>query len=273
MSTVRRTASPRELRRLTIDRWRAEGSQGARITPHRALLSHRFPIRRMRSILILPVAYTLAIILFHREIVLLWSQVIRWSIELTDTYAQLGWTRTLGGLRLPMDMVWLDMSAGAPSPAQWWTCAAVTLFLALLSLGLPSRMLPIAYVLRVHAIVIAVSLLYFVLMPNSFTYSLSDHICMLLVMFLLLALLIPWIFALTYSVLGVTLANKALLTFLGVFFLLLFAPLHAFSHALVLHHGSLLYQPLLFLLMGVFPPLMAMVAFYSWAMTWPRGAA
>jgi hypothetical protein len=147
------------------------------------------------------------------------------------------------------------------------------LFLALLSLGLPSRMLPIAYVLRVHAIVIAVSLLYFVLMPNSFTYSLSDHICMLLVMFLLLALLIPWIFALTYSVLGVTLANKALLTFLGVFFLLLFAPLHAFSHALVLHHGSLLYQPVLFLLMGVFPPLMAMVAFYSWAMTWPRGAA
>ena len=204
---------------------------------------------------------------------LLWRAVIEGAIRFTETPAQLGWTHTLGGLRLYTNMVWLDMDAGAPSPGQWWTCAALTFSAAMISLRLPARLLPIAYVLRVHAIVVAASLVYFNLMPNSFTYSLSDHIAMLLLMVFVLAMLIPWVFAATYNILGFSFSQKFCLSVLGMGFLVLFAPLQAFSHALILHYGSLLYQPMLFLLMGMFPPMMAMVALYSWAMTWRRDPA
>jgi hypothetical protein len=271
MTARRKPTPPRELRRRMVARWRTEGSQGQTIGLHRSMLRHVFPYRRLLSVLLLPLLLTLTILLVHRSIFTGWNAIFSWAIQLTESPAQLSWTRSLGGLRLGVDFIWLEMDAGAPSQLQWWGCALTTLVLSLVSLMLPMRWLPVAYLLRMYAVVIAASLLYFSWMPNSFTHSLPDHVATLLLLILLLALLAPWVFALTFNILGFSLAQKTLLSVLGVGFLLLFAPLHAFSHALLLHHGSLLYQPMLFLLLGVFPPMMVLVALYAWAMTWRHG--
>lgn len=269
----RQSTSPRELRRRMTERWRTEGAQGETITLHRALRRHVFPFRRLISVLLLPVILTALMLLQYRAILSLWRSMLGWAVALTETTAQLGWTQTLGGLRLGIDLIWLDIDAGAPSPLQWWGCAISAAALAIGSLLLPSRWLPVAFVIRMYALVLAASLVYFAWMPNAFTHSLADHVATLLLLTLILAMLTPWLLALTFNILDFSIVQKALLSTLAVGFLLLFAPLHAFSHALLLHHGSLLYQPMLFLLFGMFPSMMVLVALYSWAMTWPRARA
>jgi hypothetical protein len=155
---------------------------------------------------------------------------------------------------------------------QWWIGFGVTAALAITSFVLPVPWIPLAYGLRLLAIVMASSLAYFQIMPASFPYSIADHVGALLVGWLLLAVTTPMIYGLTYNVLGFKPISRYLLLGIALGFMLITAPLLSLAHTIILLHGSLLYQPVLFLFFGLFPGLTAMIAFYSWAMTWEPDA-
>lgn len=266
----RSSNSAQALRRRVVARWRAEGSRGQTISRHRALIRHDFPYQRLAGVLLPPTVLSLLLVWAQPLIVGFWSRIMHWAIDFTGVAASVMLTSSVSGVPLGVHLIWLEMDAGAPSPWQWWGAAALAFGLALASLRLPSRMLPIAYVARIYAVVIVVSLAFFAVVPARFTYSLADHVAMLLLMMLLLAAVAPWVLSLTYNILDFRARDKVLLSLMAVVFLVVTAPLQAFSHALVLHYGSLLYQPMLFLLLGIFPPLVGLVGLYSWAMTWPR---
>jgi hypothetical protein len=86
-----------------------------------------------------------------------------------------------------------------------------------------------------------------------------------------LLLVAPALLALYLYPLDLPLGAKLAITSVMVGFVVVFAPLQSLSHAWLLHHGTLLYMPLLFMAFGLLLPIIAIVALYAWAMTWTPG--
>lgn len=255
-------------RRRKVARLARVGIDGERLELHRALARRNPPQYWLLATFGVPLLLSALLLWATPGVLELWHQLIAQLVPWLDLKGTLGVTRQMGGVTLPVEITWLDLEVGAPTSTQWWSGFALTAGLCTLSFVLPGRWLPLAYGLRLIAIVMTSSLAYFALTPASFPYSSADHISALLSSWLVMAVLIPLIYGLTYNVLGFSHRSRILLVLLCVGFMLIAAPLLCMAHAVVLWHGSLLFQPVLFLLFGLFPGLTAMVAFYSWAMTW-----
>ncbi len=261
-------AASRVARRRKIAVLSRRGGDGKLLALHRALARRNLPKGWLATTLGIPVLLSLGMLLASAPILSLWSDLLAWLNQVLQLNASLSASQYLGGVRVPVDIPWFDLPIGAPTSAQWWVGFGVTAAMALISFVLPVPWVPLAYGLRLLAIVMASSLAYFQVMPANFPYSVADHVGALLIGWLLLAVTTPLIYGLTYNVLGFKPMSRYTLLAMALGFMLITAPLLCLAHVIVLSYGSLLYQPVLFLFFGLFPGLTAMIAFYSWAMTW-----
>jgi hypothetical protein len=112
----------------------------------------------------------------------------------------------------------------------------------------------------------------FALYPAWFQHSLPEyhHTCLETV--LILTFLVPWIHSITFNILNKPIVEKILLTAISMAYLLLEAPLHYFLAAVVMHYGSLMFMPMLFILFSLMLNVMMLIAFYAWAMSWEFGS-
>jgi hypothetical protein len=261
-------AALRLARRRKIAVLSRRGGDGKMLALHRALARRDLPKGWFTTTLGIPVLLSIGVLLASMLILSLWTDLLGWLNQLLHLNASLSASQYLGGVRVPVDIPWFELPIGAPTNLQWWIGFAFTAVLALVSFVLPVPWVPLAYGLRLLAIVMASSLAYFQIMPANFPYSVADHVGALLIGWLLLAVTTPMIYGLTYNVLGFKPISRYALLTMALGFMLITAPLLCIAHVIVLSHGSLLYQPVLFLFFGLFPGLTAMIAFYSWAMTW-----
>jgi hypothetical protein len=81
-------------------------------------------------------------------------------------------------------------------------------------------------------------------------------------------LVIPVLLALTFYVIDVGVLRKIVLTVVMLGHLLVFVPLQYAVHAWLVVHGTLLLLPVLFLLFGLLPEVMVLIALYGWGMSW-----
>ncbi|WP_337883339.1 hypothetical protein [Chromobacterium haemolyticum] len=244
---------------------RHTGHGGELISLHRAMRTESFQRLRWLEILGIPLLFNLLLLAFLPQTLALWRLVTQWSIEVTGVPAQLSSLEILNGQIPGLLLPWLDLPASVPSFWQWWGNGLAGLLLSFL---ISPENMPMRYLLRLFVIIHGCSCVYFALLPAAFNHSLPEYHSSCLTFVLTLLFLMPWVHALTFHVLEKPLWHKFALTGVSLAYLLLEAPLHYFAAALVLHYGSLLFMPLLFILGSLMMEVMMMIALYAWAMSW-----
>jgi hypothetical protein len=165
------------------------------------------------------------------------------------------------------DIPYLRMEPVPPSAEIWWLTLAVTLALFAATFFLPSRLIPIIYLLRGIMLVPATALLFFAFLPARFPHTPDSYMQGLVTAGTALISIVPLLFGLTYYIFDFGLLKKAFLTAITMVHLALFLPLQVLLQALFLQK-TVLFMPVLYIIFGMPVNILIIIAFYSWGMTW-----
>ena len=164
---------------------------------------------------------------------------------------------------------YFNVAAAPPGLTTWWITLVVTVVIVAASFALSDDFLPLAYALRVAALVQATALAFFRIVPERFPYDLQHYISSMMLSGLAMLLVVPVMLGLTFYVIDVGLARKIGLTAAMLGHLLVFIPLQYALQSYIVAHASLLLLPVLFMLFGLLPEVMILIALYGWGMSWP----
>jgi hypothetical protein len=247
---------------------RFSGFSGHLIQTHRALRRLPFPPARWMDVLLVPAIIFFCTLLAWPWIAQLWSVIIRfWAGGLGSEVLLKADKTSFPGIR---SVPYAYVQAALPDPLQWWAGMLITLTLLFGSILLPTRMLPIAYALRVIGMIQLASQLYFYFWAAEFPYQSASSISALTQASMVLILLTPWIYGLLYNIFDIGTSRKILLSLIAVAYLIVLTPFQYTFAAWVMLQYSLLWHPVIYLLGSSLLQFGALVGFYSWAMSWKR---
>lgn len=261
-------SSPARSRRQAVVNPRFTGFGGQLIQTHRALRRLAFPRSRWIDVMLLPALIFCGTLLAWPLIADLWAAIISFWIKGlgSEMTLRMGRTAFPGIQAVPYAYV----EAALPDPVQWWSGMLISITLLLATTLLSTRMLPIAYALRVIGLVQLASQLYFYFWAAEFPYQSASSISALTQASMVLILLTPWIYGLLYNIFDFGIPRKLLLSLLTVLYLIVLTPFQYTFAAWLMLRYSLLWHPLIYLLGSSLIQFGALVGFYSWAMSWQR---
>ncbi len=236
----------------------------ARLTGRRALL---------RSALGLAIFFTAAWVMILQLIGPAWGYFYVFWLEALGLPGRvvLTYYEWLGGLLFPVP--YLDVAAAPPSQTVLFATGAVTVLLYLASYFVPRRMVPGTYFLRAALFVQATAVIFFACWPEAFPYTLAQYLKGLTTASLFVAALAPLVLGFTFYPLDFTLGQKAKLTVVIMGYMTVMVPMQYIAQGAVIHHGSLLFMPLLYLFFGLPLNVLALIALYAWGMSWEGATA
>lgn len=252
----------------TFDALRRRGFRGTPIPVHRALAWERVRASTIVASLLVAVAFD-ALLLWQADAVArLWRAVMVFWLEplMASSQIGLGMHELLPGWVVAIPDV--DLGAGAPTGVEWLNALLFAVALLLASLILPHRARPLAYLLRLVAMIQLTSNLYFYLVPGQFPYSLRSHVTTLASGSFVFLLLVPWLHALAWYPFDHRWPRKLALTIVTLAFFAIQAPVSLAMHAWLIHAGSLVLLPVLYLLFGYPVQVFLLVCLYGWGMSW-----
>lgn len=257
-----------ELLQRKIDDLRFRGFGGTSIKLHRAIYQVKLKKTNLIGSLLLPLTFTLLLLCFLANIIQFWRFLFDFFLDKIEP----GSTVAAQAIDLGKYLLWIyypGLSANAPSAWLWWVtligCVVIFLLTYLIS---AKRFLPLTYIVRACLLIQATALAYFYFLPGQFPYDISSYLGNALTMSLIFIFMVPWILGLTYYIFDFSLLQKiALSTLILAYFVIAF-PMQYLLHAYALHHLSLLFLPLFYLVFGAFLDVMMFVALYSWGMSW-----
>lgn len=256
-----------------IEDMRFRGFGGAAIQMHRSMYQVKLKRSNLLGSLALPLVFTLALLCLLSPILALWHHVFAFWIP------RIAPGGSVAVRQLDLGAYWIDLPypllpAGLPDAQLWWVTLAGTVLGFLATALVPrDRYLPLRYILRACLLVQASALLYFHFFPHDFPYDSPRYLSDALSMALIFLFMLPWGLGLTYYVFAFSLWRKVGLTACTLAYFALAFPMQYLLHAYVLHHMTLLFLPLLYLVFGIFLDVMMFVALYSWGMSWRRADA
>ena len=260
--------NPFEVLQNKIEDLRFRGFGGTSIKLHRSIYQIKLEKTNLIISFLLPLAFNLLLLVFLGNIIELWHSIFSFWL---DKIGQ-GSSITAQAVDLGDYMFWIyypGLSAGPPSISLWWLTLIGSIIIFLLSFLVPKdRFLPLTYIVRACLLVQATALAYFYWIPTQFPYDLSSYLGNALTMSLFFIFLVPWILGMTYYIFSFSLTQKIALTSLVLGYFLIAFPMQYLLHAYALHHLSLLFLPLFYLVFGAFLDVMMFVALYSWGMSW-----
>jgi hypothetical protein len=246
---------------------RDTGHFGGTISPHRALLT--IPLRRrdflpaLSLALLLLIAYIFAL----HAVAAGWETLLQWCLDLFGYHntklANFGFS--IGGYNIYTPYV--QLGAAVPNGAQWNVAVILTSIILVISLLLPDRLTPLAYLLRALALIHAIAIVYFTFWPQHYPYSLAGYHALMMLAGMAFIAIVPIVYGLTYYIFDVSLVKKLLITLGTMIYLGLVIPLQYFAQVYLIHTFSLLYMPILFLMFGLMIDVFLLIAFYAWAMS------
>ena len=259
-----RTTSERSRR---IDVLKNHGFRGGRILPHRAMIGLDVSWSLLIDLLVLPLLFSILMIVLLDPLMVVWREfftVVREPIGLPGTIA----TRLfeVG-----------PMSVGVPyftAPADWPSSSALIggwiafALLLILSFVMRGAFLPFGYLLRALAFIQITAQLWFTFASPPFTYDLPTYTSGLLVMGVVVLVLAPFLVSATYNIFDFPLWQKLVLCLLLLVHLSVLIPLQVTVHAWIIHNGTLLAMPILYLVFCILMDVFVYVALYSWGMSW-----
>ena len=132
---------------------------------------------------------------------------------------------------------------------------------------LQGKHLPVKYLVRCLCALLLLSILVFLLSPESFAYSLAEHVNGLLLNAYRCLLVFPFMLGIGYYLFHERLVVKLLYSLvIGLYFLLMI-PHKVMLHIITLHFGSSLAMPLLYMCLGSAFDIFAFVALYAWVLS------
>ena len=256
-SLLQVSPAQRQAIRTATDRLTAAGlAAGEAALPERLRVTPRVLVELL-LMAVLPCALLLALrkplmALWHR-VMLWWSERLNLPLELVRTgdAATLEWQVSYAGALVPDPVTGVLTAAGVIGAfaATWW---------------MSDRQIPLKYLVRTLSVVQGSALLFFMLAPDRFPYTMTGHLAAMLNAGFHLMLAMPLLLALGWGVLRVPLHQKLLYPALMVAYFAVMLPHKALLHALVVQHLSALFMPVLYLCFGAVMDLMVFVALYSW---------
>lgn len=247
------------------DASRSRGHRGGVIAMHRALAHFRLgPMNFITAVSLFVFLSSIWLVLLPR-VCRLWNAALVWSLLRLPLAARLELSKP--GSVLHLQIPYLRIAPVLPDLSTWSLTCGVTLLVFALTFFLPKRLIPIIYLSRAVIAVQASALLYFALWPLHFQHTPDSYMEGLMTSGIGLISVTPLLFALTYYIFDFGLWKKAALTALTMGYLALFLPFQIVLHALVLQK-SVLFMPLLYIVLGIPVDVMLIIAFYSWGMTW-----
>jgi len=234
---------------------------------HRALAHFGLDPMNFVSAIFLFLFFTTVWLVSLPSVCCFWNRVLALGIRLLPLHAELGVAEHHLTRFISFDIPYLRMEPVLPSPQTWWLTAAATLALFAASFLLPSKLIPIMYLLRGILLVPATALIYFVILPARFPHTPDSYLEGLVTAGAALISTVPLLFGLTYYIFDFGLLKKGFLTTITMVHLLLFLPLQVLLQALFLQK-TVLFMPVLYIIFGMPVNILIIIAFYSWGMTW-----
>jgi len=246
---------------------RARGHRGGVIPMHRALAHFRLGPMNLVIAIFLFVFFTSVWLAFLPRVCRFWDHVLVYGMHVLPLRAGLGLSEYHLTPFLRFDIPFLRMEPVPPSSQAWWLTCAATLALFAATFLLPSKLIPVMYLLRGMLLVAATALLYFALLPARFPHTPDSYMEGLVTAGIALISTVPLLFGLTYYIFDFGLLKKAFLTAITMTHLALFLPLQVLVQALFLQK-TVLFMPVLYIIFGMPVDILIIIAFYSWGMTW-----
>lgn len=258
-STLKTLDNPALLSRL--------GRDSRPIAMHRSIATLRFPPARTLSMLVLPVAFDLALWALYEPITLGWGIFFGFWLD------KLGIAGSVTYEDFPYHLIdgtfpHIEVTAPYPDPQLWWITLAITLAVFLMARRIPEDFVPIRY-LMFFAVAIQASALALWHSPNQiFSNGLENHVEMQLALETGFIAFVPWLYSLIYYIFDFSPWKKLGLTLMTILFLIVAVPFQAMAHIFLIVKFSMLFLPILYLMFGMFPIILCCVALYGWAMSW-----
>jgi hypothetical protein len=246
---------------------RTRGHRGGVIPMHRALAHFRLGPMNLITAIFLFVFFLSVWLLLLPRVCYFWNRVLTFGIRVLPLRAEIGLAEHQLTPFIRFDIPYLRMEPVLPSAEVWWLTFAATLALCAASLLLPTRLIPIIYLLRGILLVPVTALLYFALLPARFPHTPDSYMQGLVTAGIALISTVPLLFGLTYYIFDFGLLKKSFLTAITMAHLALFLPLQVLLQALFLQR-TVLFMPVLYIIFGMPVNILIIIAFYSWGMTW-----
>jgi hypothetical protein len=254
-------------RRALLALVRSTGAQGGRIDPHRAIATIDLSTQDRLLAVLLTVGVTGGYVASLGALGRLWSAAFRWLAPQLALGGVAHRTESLAGL-VQVSVPYFTASAPAPGAMAWWVTLAGTLLVVAVSFTFRASYLPLGYALRFASAIQASALLYFAVAPERFPYDLANYVSGMMLVGMVIIGIVPLVLGLTYYVIDVAWQHKLALTLLVMLHLAVFVPLQYALHSVVIVHGTLIMMPLSFIMFGMLPEVMVLIALYGWGMSW-----
>ncbi|MDN7674601.1 hypothetical protein QZM22_19230 [Burkholderia oklahomensis] len=251
----------------------------------RSLRTHAHPRRWLASIALLTPALYALLWLALPYAWRYWRAVVGWGARELDpslTAVVLGYPARAP--RVPL--LSINLVARMPSGTLLFATAAFCTAGFAATFVRRTKWLPVAYLLRIAAFSQLMICVYFramygpavsgsaasgAAMPGTFPYDASLHLRDVFVMNAAAIALIPLLMAALYYPLDFSFAQKAFASLLVLGYFVLALPFVLLLHAVVIYHGSLLFLPFCYFVLGAPLLIGLLVTLYSYCASW-RGA-
>ena len=250
-----------------LDALRNRGFRGGKIAPHRAMIGLPISWSLAIDMVVIPSIFSVIVFLLMDPLMGVWRTMLegmQTPMQLPGTvgttFYDLGWYR----VAVPTYTAVAEWPSG-PQLAIGWV---VNLLYLVIGLFLKGSMLPVGYLFRFLAAIQCTAQLWFTFADPPFTYGLPEYTSGLLVSGTVILMLASFLVGFTFNIFDFSIWKKLLLTTLLIGHLAILFPLQAAVHAYIIHRGTLLAMPVLYLVFGILTDVFVYVALYGWGMSW-----
>lgn len=154
-----------------------------------------------------------------------------------------------------------------PTAVEWWGSALVCACVWIYTLFMNRERLPLLYFLRLLVLVHVSALVYFYLWPDRLPISVAAYLSDMFRHGMYVVLLLPALFGLVLFPFALSIGVRYGAILAGALFIVLATPLQVACVAWLLHAGSVLMLPVLFLFFGFLPQLVGLMGIYGFALS------
>ena len=244
----------------------AKSSQAVSEGTHRSVRRYRLNRWRLAADVLVLTLISVALWRGLAALGRLWGHAFNFWMAHTGLPARVGEIVESGsGGWLP----WIPVSVATllPTSAIWWGSVGVCVAVWICTLFMNRERLPSIYFLRLLVLVHASALIYFYGWPDRLPIPVAEYLSTLFRQSMVVVLLLPALFGLVLFPFALSVGVRYGAVVVGVVFVMLVAPLQAACIAWVLHVGSILMLPVLFLFFGFLPQLIGLMGIYGFALS------
>ncbi len=253
-----------------LERLRFTGIAGRRIPIHRALRTIEWHHARWLHPLVLTSLFLALLIIATDPVMQIWQVALQRLFDiagLESTFTSQHYHSRIG---LSFAVPHPDLGGNTPTVMALWIVAIFSSTTFIWSHFANAQRLPLHYVICALSGTGLLSVAWFAWSPIPFPHTIGSHVRTGFTISWILALVTPLLLSLSFYPFDHSLPHKCFGTLMIVATLVLFAPLQYTSHAILLHWGTLVLAPLLFIFFGFLPNAIIFIALYAWLMSSDR---